>query len=308
MDAAAFPTSVGVNPSATIAAVAEYKVEQFIRDWLKRPEWHARDSEDARDWVEPQRDVIDPLNHGTVAVRRAPRLRPIGLTFKEEMRGFVTKVGTPGIDVADLGAFPAHLSAFRKDETTGMLGGPEGMIDLSLIAVVSDLRRLVRTERTSTPLHVTLRGTVTRGGRKTRIRDGSLRLFVAPPQELTPLVRYFVYTLSWREPHSGAWTFTGLKVLSNDAGQDVWTDTATLYSQLSNGTDTYRGILRLSFDDFLRTQLPSMKVRGTIDRTRMTWALTAFYKYFARELVDIYMSRADMYLKLIASAATTVDV
>ena len=31
MDAAAFPTSVGVNPSATIAAIAEYKVEQFIR-------------------------------------------------------------------------------------------------------------------------------------------------------------------------------------------------------------------------------------------------------------------------------------
>ena len=31
MDAAAFPTSVGVNPSATIAAIAEYKIERFIR-------------------------------------------------------------------------------------------------------------------------------------------------------------------------------------------------------------------------------------------------------------------------------------
>ena len=36
MDAAAFPTSVGVNPSATIAAVAEYKIEQFIRGERKR--------------------------------------------------------------------------------------------------------------------------------------------------------------------------------------------------------------------------------------------------------------------------------
>ena len=31
MDGAAFPRAVGVNPSATIAAVAEFKIERFIR-------------------------------------------------------------------------------------------------------------------------------------------------------------------------------------------------------------------------------------------------------------------------------------
>ena len=36
MDAAAFPTSVGVNPSATIAAVAEFKIERFIHNHPKR--------------------------------------------------------------------------------------------------------------------------------------------------------------------------------------------------------------------------------------------------------------------------------
>ena len=36
-----------------------------------------------------------------------------------------------------------------------------------------------------------------------------------------------------------------------------------------------------------------MEITGTNDPARKSWALLAFYRYFAGELADIYMQRAD---------------
>ena len=51
MDAAAFPASVGVNPSATILAVAEYKIEQFIRFYTGEPTWESADRKNVAAWL-----------------------------------------------------------------------------------------------------------------------------------------------------------------------------------------------------------------------------------------------------------------
>ena len=99
------------------------------------------------------------------------------------------------------------------------------------------------------------------------------------------------------------YTLDGLKVLRDAPGFDSWHDTSTVYFEISSAADRLRGVLRVSVEAFVQQQLPSMTITGTDDPARQSWALVAFYKYFARELASIYMKRADMladaFLKLV---------
>ena len=93
MDAAAFPRAVGVNPSATIAAVAERKVESFIRKHLENSDWQAPEWREAQQWGRDP-DVaamLDPL----AATRPASQAEAevVGLKFSERMRGHYSPLG-----------------------------------------------------------------------------------------------------------------------------------------------------------------------------------------------------------------------
>lgn len=98
MDAAAFPTSVGVNPSATIAAVAEYKIENFIRKNIEGHEdWEADLEGKVDTWLAevPYDDgrthaaMLDPLpDRPNVKPGSAPVSKAVGLRFSETMDGF----------------------------------------------------------------------------------------------------------------------------------------------------------------------------------------------------------------------------
>jgi choline dehydrogenase-like flavoprotein len=87
MDAAAFPTPVGVNPSATIAAVAEYKVERFIRERLRKKAWTAPEMTRANTWAGRRRAQLDPIGSGG-RPSAPPYSKPVGIEFKEAMTGF----------------------------------------------------------------------------------------------------------------------------------------------------------------------------------------------------------------------------
>lgn len=92
MDAAAFPTSVGVNPSATIAAVAEYKISAFIRDKID-PDWQAEADDEVQAWLDQEpwgdgrtnAELLDPI---PTAESREPASKPVGIRFEEAMEGF----------------------------------------------------------------------------------------------------------------------------------------------------------------------------------------------------------------------------
>ena len=60
VDAAGFPTSVGVNPSLTIAAVAERKVEHFIQTTLLVSPWTNEAAEAPVYWADPGGQVPRP--------------------------------------------------------------------------------------------------------------------------------------------------------------------------------------------------------------------------------------------------------
>ena len=51
-----------------------------------------------------------------------------------------------------------------------------------------------------------------------------------------------------------------------------------------------------------------MKITGTADPARQSWALMAFYKYFARELTDVYVTRADAIRKTLFELVTSIHV
>jgi choline dehydrogenase-like flavoprotein len=321
MDAAAFPTSVGVNPSATIAAVAERKIERFIRRHRGR-EWQARDMANAVAWAYARRDAIDPLRQLRV-FSHEPAAERLGLFFKERMRGFSEKVADAPADWTQLEADPAGpgWKAFPRAEEEGMRQGRTAFARLRVCT--ADLAELVTSAHTTHPVRMAVTGRVDlrnrRAGtlRRLRTTDSArsyVQFFAAPPAApgvpappAAAQARYFRYELELTDGMR-RYLLHGRKVLSNDRGTDVWSDTATLYFELA-GPDTHeRGVLRLSLPDFARLQLPSMTVTGTTDPARRSWALLAFYKYFGSGLSDVYAARADRLVELLLKSVTTIHV
>ncbi|WP_198946488.1 GMC oxidoreductase [Pseudofrankia asymbiotica] len=91
LDGAALPAATGVNPSHTIAAVAERNIEAAIRKLTSDPTWRAPERELATPVTDPVSALVIPTG-GT-----APPSSPaVGLRFTETMRGYVTR-GTPAV-------------------------------------------------------------------------------------------------------------------------------------------------------------------------------------------------------------------
>ena len=109
-DGSLLPTPVGVNPSATIAAIAERNMEHFVKDVLKRPVPWGQTKNEAISWVRAQqsagmtfappdlnkvraRDLIDrPTPENALSDDVVPPHGPIGVTFRELMSGYLSHV------------------------------------------------------------------------------------------------------------------------------------------------------------------------------------------------------------------------
>ena len=211
MDAAAFPSAVGVNPSATIAAIAERKVEHFIRK--KKPDWRAPQWKDAEAWARDQGVKLDPLAQVTARAVKSPapeKFGVIGLRFKERVDGHFS-TNTTAITVPDMRALiennsardklkdwvraiedaeirgirsPKSPASRRKKRVPGDL--PErGLIELHVTATIADLTAFLedhyagradeRDEDQADRLHLDRCGRLNRvrqGGRQSGVRLG----------------------------------------------------------------------------------------------------------------------------------------
>ena len=148
MDAAAFPTSVGVNPSATIAAVAEYKIEHFIRSNKNRPQptWQAAEKAGATKWVDLRRDDLDPLNRRDFQLNAEPAPKSLGLGFNETMTGFFERYDPPR-EPTDLETIVDLDAEFRGAEDKGIEHGDNRRP--ADRGATDDLARLVAAEMAS---------------------------------------------------------------------------------------------------------------------------------------------------------------
>jgi choline dehydrogenase-like flavoprotein len=323
MDAAAFPTSVGVNPSATITAVAEWKIEQFLCKAAGDPAVRAslereaeRRKSDATAWVVNRgRSTIDPLNYlpqsedeGTLR-----DFGSLGLSFKEYMEGFVSAQNGPAATRIEAleAAVKAGVKSFVDAEQDGLRSGRQ--VKLFLAARTSDLGRLISQSCSAVPLSIRVGGFITwldenNKSRTARLnRESTLQIFVRPSNDGGTPERQFHYVLRFgRGTEAGE--IYGIKVLRNEQGLDLWTDTSTLYIHMVTGKRLYAGIVRVSIGDFLEKQLPSMNVTNTKDQARRSWALAAFYKYFAGELADVYVTRPGAVKEFFTKLLTEIHV
>jgi choline dehydrogenase-like flavoprotein len=282
MDAAAFPTPVGVNPSATIAAVAEYKVERFIRERLRKKAWTAPEMTRANTWAGRRRAQLDPIGSGG-RPSAPPYSKPVGIEFKEAMTGFHEK----------------------------SVGDDKRFIRTDLQARIEDLAQFLERSRRCKAQEIFVTGTVDVRGldgisdeMTVRGRQSYMRLFVdegrTPGGRESRTIEYhLVLDPSTSDAKHGVpWILDGLKFIRDDERLDVWEDTTTLWFQLrpeSGGPapEWRRGKLELPANEFFGRQLPSFRATNTADKARQSWALAAFGRFFFGHLLDVYASELD---------------
>jgi cholesterol oxidase len=294
MDAAAFPRSVGVNPSATIAAVAEYKVERFIRKRLDDEQWTASQLAEARAWAEAKGDELDPIGAMRVSSKgrqsTPPSSRPIGIAFTEGMKGCHGEIG----------------------------GAMDCEIETKLYATIDDLSSYLEYHRRGEPQEIRVQGEVRIDGLagisqplEVVSEESYMVLFADPPRDDCSRERRTIeYRLVMEERGAGPaaaarrFSLRGSKTIRDDERFDLWEDSTTLHFTLSKGSGTSpirQGILRVPACDFFGVQLPSFEATNTDDPARQSWALAAFGKFFFGHLVDIYVPELDRVVDVVKS-------
>jgi choline dehydrogenase-like flavoprotein len=319
MDAAAFPTAVGVNPSATIIAVAEYKIARFIKKVLSVTSlWRAPSDAEVKELIAHHgREVLDPI--AKVAARSAtPTARPLGLTFKEVISGLFSDIRQrpdEQVDWVTLKKFDAKIPRFEEAERGGIARG--GLITMELTASIRDLDRFLRVQRQGLAEKVALKGTVKTksGDHKVQSERSFLQFFLRPCAARDgggAAARFFRYHITFCPPGGREWVIEAAKVLRDDPRFDVWYDLSTLYFDVFEGDPAVqnwrqRGIMRLAPVDFVEKQLRSVTITPEdADPSRKSWAYFAFAKYYTGEVAGIYLQRRDLakdFLKNVINAA-----
>ncbi len=338
MDAALFCTSVGVNPSATIAAIAERNVLAFINahERFANGRWpdaysddgareYARQRQSAEAWAERAKSwQLEP----PATKAKGYRARPLGITFAEEMRGYVHTTDDLLLRADGSRRDPRSLT----DDEYLMLerrGRPEYPVCAKLVLRAPSLARFIEDERH----RLWIEGTVELrlpGEKvpKRRTVTGHLELFVRrrKPYALTedqsrrrraqrrlsgidygavpddarapaPVAegdeQFMLYALDLDD--APGWRMTGFKRLSDKPGPQAWRDVSCLYVKLWRPDDSGKpsevvaaGAVRVDLVDFLSKQVPSIQATGSDDPARRVWAAGRFASYFFGTLQRVY--------------------
>jgi cholesterol oxidase len=292
VDAAAFPASVGVNPSATIVAVAERKAARFVRAHRARRVFPRAGTPRRLPLVTPPPRVLKtserPLSTALrVAPTAAVQSRPIGLWWKERMEGSFSARECPAL----VGAL--DVTGFEASERRGREQGARIVAELAV--VIDDVDLFLRSFRArigKQKVEARVSGKVTvefSRGPARRLRtyhvrpEHGLLEFIqgdaqapnaqtdgvsgapAQPQERERArdllgLRYALTLDPDDGATAGALILHGRKVFQDDPGHDVWPDVTTLFFTLqeSKPARARSGIVRVGLRDFLEVQLPSM--------------------------------------------------
>ena len=126
------------------------------------------------------------------------------------------------------------------------------------------------------------------------VTGGEFNLFVLDPeQESTRKMRY---RMKMTSEEGRAYYFDGFKVVRDDPGLDMWSDTTTLYITIFDGESVDGpvvgvGILKIKPTDFMR-QMTTMKVRNARNIADQIEANARFGRFFAGAVFDTYAGLA----------------
>jgi cholesterol oxidase len=252
LDSAIIPAAVGVNPSHTIAAVAERCIEATIRRLTGEERWRAPES---------GRAVRPDLPEDRVSLGGSPQPAPAagGMRWRERMSGsfeldgaerrasFEIAVGVTDVTVflADP-AHPAHTSGLvRVEGLTPAQGAP--------------------------------------------IEGGTFHLFV---DEGEPRTRTMWYSLPFHGSDGRAWVLQGRKDVHGRTIRDFSRATTTLAARLEPAEDQdgqAAGTLRIGPVEVGR-MLASLRPVGGARGRDAPLAMWRFVRFFARTLIRLYLA------------------
>ena len=206
------------------------------------------------------------------APKRKPESLPVGLHSTERMSGYFS------IHVKD--DFQAGAARGKQDGSTCEF----------VLTLASDYLDRVLED----PNHeAKMVGTVTAPALSPDplvVTDGIFNLFSEDPTQVE--TRNMRYRMKMTTEEGKVYYFDGFKVIRNDPGLDLWSDTTTLYITIFDGDSQDspvlgKGILTIDPIDFQR-QISTMRVRNADSLLERLRARIKFAKFFYGDLVDIY--------------------
>ena len=272
MDASNFPTPVGVNPSATILAVAEYKMDRILNN-LKGVKgttesncFELRDPERKAvmdTWIQRLGDELDPINKmenvGDLVSQSVDSVfTPISLSFREKMNGSWKELSgnrEPG---------EWTRSEFSLWDRIALYHG--NFVNTDFVLRIKDLRRYLDTYKDpelsdGIVPHLEL-GLLDSDDGKHRVDQGTdkaensfvkfsdrtlvvserasfVKLFIKGSSNLIKDTdgTLFVY---WLVDENSGDVFYGEKYLADEPGVDFWSDTSTLFFKYGQLRDNSR--------------------------------------------------------------------
>lgn len=193
---------------------------------------------------------------------------PRGISFRETMSGGVM------LGEAD----------YRRGEKRANLAGD--ILAMRATVTIPDLERFIQDPEHSGGLEGSI--DYPPFGSNLPSTNGRFNLF-SPTTE--PATKFMIYELGFLledEPYYLA----GKKVVRDDPGFDMWSDTTTLYTSLHKGESVQgeivgAGVLRLGVTELLRLTA-SMEVTGATAAVEKVETLARFGRFFLGELWDSY--------------------
>jgi hypothetical protein len=103
--------------------------------------------------------------------------------------------------------------------------------------------------------------------------------------------RIMLYELTFEDDAGTPWHLLGFKRMHAGEGTRAWADTTNLFVTVwTPGRKPTMGVARLSMERFLYEVLGKMRVTGTNDPTRKTWALAIYGEVLFGHLWDLYFA------------------
>jgi choline dehydrogenase-like flavoprotein len=197
----------------------------------------------------------------------------VGIQFTETMRGYFSTAVTN--------------DDYQKASQQGEQDNSK--FEFTLTVTSDDLDKMLTDESHKAKMF----GTVTAPALSPKpltVRDGEFNLFIVDPDSVN--TRRMVYRMTMTAEEGKIYYFEGFKVVHNDPGFDLWTDTTTLYITVHDGDSLNspilgQGILKILPADFLH-QMSTLQVTNTTSPQQKLEETVRFGSFFAGVLFNVY--------------------
>jgi len=202
----------------------------------------------------------------------APEPLRLGIQFTETMKGYFST------NVTD---------DYEKAATQGK--SDHSPLEFVLTIISDDLDKMLTDQNHKARMIGTVTAPALSADALT-VTDGQFNLFIKNPNQVN--TRQMRYRMKMTSEEGKHYYFDGFKVIRDDPGIDVRSDTTTLYITVHDGDRPEspvlgKGILRIHPDDF-RRQLTTMQVKNADSLKARLGAIARFRDFFGGTLFDIY--------------------